>query len=123
MTLGVQYGLKAPFKLYREIHGQMAQLVARIPCKDEVIGSTPVLSRFNHLFFFRFVFQFFVPFLCTNFRFFAISSARGRERSRTSISGGFQSHFFFFLDFIFLDSSWIPGFALNSGIFYPQVSF
>lgn len=44
MTLGVQYGLKAPFKLYREIHGQMAQLVARIPCKDEVIGSTPVLS-------------------------------------------------------------------------------
>ena len=28
------------------LHGHMAQLVARFPCKEEVIGSTPVASTF-----------------------------------------------------------------------------
>ena len=101
MTLGVQYGLKASFKMYREIHGQMAQLVARIPCKDEVIGSTPVLSRINHLFFFVFVFQIFVLFFCTNFRFFAIWPFRARAGAGASAHAlqspaGFNLNFFFF---------------------------
>ena len=42
MTHSAQHSTSV-FPRQQEI-GQMAQLVARIPCKDEVIGSTPVLS-------------------------------------------------------------------------------
>ena len=104
MTLWVQYGLKAPFKMYREIHGQMAQLVARIPCKDEVIGSTPVLSRINHLFFsflfFKFLSYFFAPiFAFSPFGHFERAPARARALTHFNLRRVSISIFFFFFGF------------------------